>query len=61
MLFLRNLSGGPAAAGMVVTCGADWKLNVLDPRMSFALVHTVELTNFPYSLAVAGACTKCWM
>ncbi len=51
---MLRLAGGVAAAGMVVTCGADGTMRVLDPRKSFALMHTCQLTNFPYSMAVAG-------
>ncbi len=39
---------------MVVTCGADKTVRVLDPRKSFALVHTLTLPDFPYSMGVAG-------
>jgi len=47
-------AGGPAASGMIVTSGADGTCRILDPRKSFALMSTIRLTNFPYSMAVAG-------
>lgn len=53
--YTLSRTGGAAAANMVVTCGADMTLRVLDPRKSFALMSTVTLSDFPYSLAVAGA------
>lgn len=47
-------AGGEAARGQIVTAGADGTVRVLDPAASFSLQSTVKLTNFPYSLAVAG-------
>ncbi|KAL6751655.1 WD40-repeat-containing domain protein [Haematococcus lacustris] len=46
--------GGVAAANKVVTCGADMTLRVLEPRKGFALMSTLRLTDYPYSMAVAG-------
>jgi hypothetical protein len=41
---------------MVVSAGADGTLAIQDPRASqLGLVAQVRLSNFPYSLAVAGA------
>ncbi|KAJ9508488.1 hypothetical protein QJQ45_012034 [Haematococcus lacustris] len=48
--------GGVAAANKVVTCGADMTLRVLEPRKGFALMSTLRLTDYPYSMAVAGMC-----
>ena len=39
---------------MVVTSGADGTCRILDPRRSFSLVSTIQLTDFAYSMAVAG-------
>ena len=54
-LLVWLLAGGASAGGMVVTAGADGTCRILEPRRSFALMNTVNLTNFPYSMAVAGA------
>jgi hypothetical protein len=48
------IAGGAAAAGMVLTAGADGTFRTLDPRASFSPVHNVRLTNFPYSMTAAG-------
>lgn len=47
-------AGGAAAANMVVSYGADCTVRILEPRKSFALMSTINLNNFPYSMAVAG-------
>lgn len=54
-LLLCLAAGGASAGGMVVTAGADGTCRILEPRRSFALMNTINLTNFPYSMAVAGA------
>ncbi|KXZ51543.1 hypothetical protein GPECTOR_12g506 [Gonium pectorale] len=48
------IAGGAATGGLVATAGADGTARSLDPRMGFALVHTVRLTDFPYSMTAAG-------
>jgi hypothetical protein len=47
-------AGGAAAAGLLVTAGADCTLRVCDPVASFRPLHCVKLRDYPYSLAVAG-------
>lgn len=56
---LNTSAGGPAAAGMVVTVGADMTLQILDPAMSFESRFSLQLSDFPYSLAVAGGLALC--
>ncbi len=48
------IAGGPAAAHMLLSAGADGTVRVLDPRMGFGLAATASLTNFPYCLGAAG-------
>ncbi len=48
------VAGGGATGGMVVSAGADGTCRALDPRMGFALASTAQLTDFPYSMTVAG-------
>lgn len=45
-----------AAGGrqLVVTAGADQTLKVADPAASYSPVASVQLTDFPYSLAAVG-------
>lgn len=49
-------TGGQATDGMLVSAGADGTTAISDPRASFGLVAQVKLSNFPYSMAAAGAC-----
>lgn len=48
------IAGGRAAGELLVSAGADGTLCVCDPRASFALLHQIKMSNFPYSMAVAG-------
>ncbi len=55
LLVVTAAAGGPSACGMIVTSGADGTCRVVDPRRSFQEVACLQLTNFPYSMAAAGA------
>lgn len=47
------LSGGNG--GLIVSCGADRKINVLDPRMNFKPIHVMaDHKDFIYSMEVFG-------
>lgn len=51
-----NIVTGLGSSGnLVVTAGADMTLRILDAAQSYKLIHTVQLTDFPYSLTAAGA------
>jgi WD40 repeat protein len=39
---------------LFVTAGADQALRVVDPSASYRPLHTVQLTDFPYSLVAVG-------
>lgn len=40
---------------LVVTAGADQTLKIADPAASYRPLSTVQLTDFPYSLAAVGS------
>lgn len=44
---------------LVVTAGADMTMRLLDPALSYMPIHTVALTDFPYSLAAVGELVVC--
>lgn len=48
------IAAGPASSNLVVTAGADNTVKVFDARLSAAAVAQAKLTDFPYSMAVAG-------
>lgn len=48
------IAAGPASSNMVVTAGADNTVKVFDARIDSTAVSQAKLTDFPYSLAVAG-------
>ncbi|WIA20909.1 hypothetical protein OEZ85_005253 [Tetradesmus obliquus] len=51
-----NIVTGLGSSGnLVVTAGADMTLRVLDAAQSYKPIHTVQLTDFPYSLTAAAS------
>ncbi|WIA41200.1 hypothetical protein OEZ86_004815 [Tetradesmus obliquus] len=51
-----NIVTGLGSSGnLVVTAGADMTLRILDAAQAYKPIHTVQLTDFPYSLTAAGA------
>ena len=53
------IAAGSATLDLVVTCGADGKLCVLDPRAELCTVFSVQLTDFPYAMSAAGGLAMC--
>ena len=53
------ISAGPASSNLVVTAGADNTVKAFDARLSAQPVSLAKLTDFPYSMAVAGGLALC--
>ncbi len=43
----------------MVTAGADKTLQVLEPRVGYLPMHSLQLPDFPYSLGVLGELALC--
>lgn len=53
------ISAGSASSNLVVTAGADNTVKAFDARSSLQSVSQAKLTDFPYSMAVAGGLSLC--
>ncbi|KAL3143401.1 hypothetical protein ABBQ38_002225 [Trebouxia sp. C0009 RCD-2024] len=53
------ISAGSASGSLVVTAGADGTVKAFDVRSPLQAVSQAKLTDFPYSLAVAGGLALC--
>lgn len=53
------ISAGSASGSLVVTAGADGAVKAFDARSPLQAVSQAKLTDFPYSLAVAGGLALC--
>ncbi|CAD7705357.1 unnamed protein product [Ostreobium quekettii] len=53
------IGGSGAFGGLVITCGADKTLKLLDPRSGFCDTAAIALSDFPYSLSAVGNLALC--
>lgn len=53
------ISAGAASSNFVVTAGADGVVKAFDIRSELHPVSQAKLTDFPYSMAVAGGLVLC--
>ena len=53
------ISAGSASGSLVVTAGADGTVKAFDTRSPVQPVSQAKLTDFPYSMAVAGGLALC--
>lgn len=53
------ISAGAASSNLVITAAADNTVKAFDVRADLHMVSEAKLTDFPYSMAVAGGLALC--